>query len=192
MEERWKELVWMKVRVEGVSQTGPCRLAKAAAIIEHIIVIVPIRSLNYIQQKDRTAQQGRSCYHLDHAKEWCLPIVFKLPFNRESCDSGFIASIGHDCCPSAVFTEGAQRRVWTTSNPLKYEQTHWIPRKAGDNLERAHIIRHTICSLFVNPCKQHYWLHKWHRKSVTNNQCTSYASLTQSFDFMWGPAWQFF
>ncbi len=140
MEERWKEWVWMKVRVEGVSQTGPSRLAKAAAIIEHIIVIVPIRSLNYIQQKDRTAQQGRSCYHLDHAKEWCLPIVSKLPFNRESCDSRFIASIGHDCCPSAVFTEGAQRRVWTTSNPLKYEQTHWIPRKAGDNLDTQYVL----------------------------------------------------
>lgn len=96
-----------------------------------------IRSLNYIQQKDRTARQGRCCYHLDHVKEWCLLIVSKWPFNRESCYSGSIVSIGHDCCPSAVFTEGAQRRVWTTSNPLKYERTHWIPWKAGDNLERA-------------------------------------------------------
>ncbi len=134
MEERQKVWVWMKVRVEGVSQTGLRRLAKAAAIIEHIIVFVLIRSLNYIQQKDRTAQQGRCCYHLDHVKELCLPIVSKLPFNRESCDSGSIASIGHDCCPSAVFTEGAQRRVWTTLNPLKYEQTHCIPWKPGGNL----------------------------------------------------------
>jgi len=55
----------------------PHRLAKAAAKIEHIIVIVLIRSLNYIQPKDRTAQQGRSCYHLD-------PIVSELPFNIKS------------------------------------------------------------------------------------------------------------
>lgn len=97
---------------------------------------------------------------------------------------GSIGFIGHACCPSAVFTEGAQRRVWTPSNPFKFVWTHWIPSKAGDNLEQGHIIKYIICLLFGHSCMFDFSLYGHAHSGITYINGTRNQSQTPNGLYM--------
>lgn len=133
-------------------RTGPHRPAEAAAIIESIIVIVLIRSLNYIKPKDSTAQQARSeqwrCYnHLERSQS-NMPLLF---WNYCLIKKVLLLSpVTVPCCLDALFRRGSEDGF--ALNPLKCELTHRTSRKTWDHLDNTHKIRRIIRSLFGHSC----------------------------------------